>query len=174
MLFENPVPIPGTGMAEIPVIGGLFIPDLEPDHSDLLPMIVAALVAREKFHRDAPGCPILPLRAEDCEEMENADDHRLNLVGCYGGSMRYALWDPAHPRFGAFCSGLMANKHTPAELRNDRELRREFRPHRLKGLCGGHLHWRSPAMIAFDRKMAARNAAYEAWQAAQSREFTTS
>src|SRR4051794_22729506 len=86
MLFEDPVLIPNTGMAIIPVIGGLFIPELEPDHSDLLPMIVAALVAREQFHREAPGAPTLPLRREDCEEMTNDDRPRLQVVGLFGDS----------------------------------------------------------------------------------------
>jgi hypothetical protein len=38
----------------------------------------------------------------------------------------------------------------------NRVLRREFPPRKLKGLCGGHLHWRSPASLARERDMLAR------------------
>ena len=118
MLFENPVKIPGTGMCELPVIGNLFVPDLE-DRSQFLPMIVAALAARERFRQEAPEGPILPLRQEDCEEMMNDDRPRLQAVGLFGDSWRYAGWDKRHPCFARFCSGLMAYESTPDPICND-------------------------------------------------------
>ena len=64
--------------------------------------------------------------------------------------------------FAAFASGLMAYKHTPDHLRNERTLRREFPPRKLKGLAGGWLTWRSPATLALDRRMRAMCAAADA------------
>jgi hypothetical protein len=149
-------------LSEIPVIGGIFIPAL--DHSCLLPRVCAALCARERFRQDAPAwAPTLPLRAEDCAELENDGSTRLNLVGYYGSSLREANWDYQGTRdFAVFASGLLAYKHSPDHLRHDRALLQEFPPRRLKGLCGGHLHWRSPATIAWDRQYQARCAAYDA------------
>ena len=149
MLFKNPIRIPGTGMAESPVIGTPYIMAL--DHSVLLPAICAALCARERFRQDAPAwAPSLPLRWEDCESLENDDSNRLNLVGYYGSSLRHADWDyDQHPPFAAFSAGLLAYKHTPDYLRNDRELRCEFAPRKLKGICGGKLYWRSPATMQY-------------------------
>jgi hypothetical protein len=160
-LFKNPVMLSDT-LAEIPIVGGLYI--VSQDHCILLPVVCAALCAKAQFSRDAPAwAPCLPLRREDCEKLENDDSNRLNLVGYYGCSLRETSWDyQTHPPFAGFASGLMAYKHTPDHLRNDPELQREFPPTRLKGLCGGHLHWRSPAMIAWDRAYQARCAAYEA------------
>jgi hypothetical protein len=149
------------GAAEIPVIGGRFWPYA--DHSFLLLRVCKALCAREHFRQDAPAwAPILPLRWEDCKEMEDDDDHRLNLVGLFGKSLYGELWDPQHPPFATFASGLLAYGHTPDELRNDSSLRQEFPPRPLEGLCDGNLNWRTPETIAQDREMLARIAAYEA------------
>jgi hypothetical protein len=79
----------------------------------------SALVARERFRQDAPGCPILPLREADCEEMINNDDPQIGVVGFYGSSLRGAIWDPQHPRFRRYCCGLLACEHAPDHLRND-------------------------------------------------------
>src|SRR5215469_8713131 len=67
-LFETALPIPGTGMAEIPVIGGRF--HTWADHSHLLPSICRALVARERFAQDVPGWPVLPLHQDARAAME--------------------------------------------------------------------------------------------------------
>jgi hypothetical protein len=150
-LFENPVLIPNTGMAIIPVVGGPYILDLE-EPSQFIPMIIAALAARAKFHRDAPERPILPLRQEDCEEMMSDDYPQIGVVGLFGSSWRYAQWSKRHPRFDRFCSGLMAYESTPDHIRNDSGLRREFPPRELAGLCDGWLVWRSKAAIDFDRQ----------------------
>src|SRR5262245_16729571 len=71
-LFQNPRMLTKMS-AEVPVIGGVFAPDLLDQQPFLLPRVCRALIAREQFHQDAPGWPTLPLRSEDCEELENAD-----------------------------------------------------------------------------------------------------
>jgi hypothetical protein len=73
-----------------------------------------------------------------------------------------AICHEGHPPFAAFASGLLAYKHTPDDLRNDRELQREFPPRRLKGLADGWLNWRSPETLARDRRMLALGAAADA------------
>jgi hypothetical protein len=166
MLFKTAHKIPGTGMAEIPVIGGRFL--TWADHSFLLPRVCAALCARERFRQDAPAwAQPLPLRWEDCKTLEYDDNPRFNLVGLFGISL-HGEWDyERHPSFAAFASGLMAYEHTPDHLRNDRALRQEFPPRRLKGLCDGWLSWRSPERLALHRRMKRLCAAAEAREAAE-------
>jgi hypothetical protein len=151
MLFENPVKIPGTGMCELPVVGNLFIPDLE-DRSQFMPVIIAALAARAKFYREVPERPILPLRQEDCEALANDDRPQVQVVGLFGDSWRYAGWDRQHPSFRRYCCGLLACDYAPDEIRNDRSLQLEFPPVRLDGLADGWLVWRSDEKIVWDRQ----------------------
>ena len=152
-LFNNPRMLPGTGLAEIPVIGGLYIPDL-PETIPPLLSICAALCARERFRRDAPAwAPQLPLRPEDCTALENADSGRLNLVGYYGSSLRGLDWDyESPPSFRAYACDLMAYRATPDEIRTDVELLREFEPQLLAGLADDSLGWRTADKIAQDRR----------------------
>jgi hypothetical protein len=161
-LFENPVLLPGTGLATLPIIGNLYIPDLETDHSEFIPMILAALVARERFRREAPGWPPLPLHENDIELLKGDDRPQIQVVGLFGDSWKYTGWDKRHPLFCDYASGLLACDYAPDEIRNDRSLQKEFPPLPLAGLCDESLHWRSPEKLAFDRQMAARKAAYEA------------
>lgn len=160
-LFKTSRKIPGTGMAEIPVVGGVFLP--YGDYSPLLLTVCAALCAGERFRQDEPAWPPLPLHEELIEVYINAECSRLNLVGLFGKSLWGVDWNyDLHPRLGAFASGLMAYPSTPIELRNDRELLREFPPRELAGLCDGRLYWRSPETIARDREHQARCDAYNA------------
>lgn len=166
-LFDNPVRIPNTGMAEAPVIGDWYI--VSEDHSHFLPSICRALCAREKFCQDAPGWPTLPLRAEECEAMIDDDDPRRRIVGYYGDSQRCEDWSLLHPSFAPFVSGLLFDKHTPIELRKDRELLQQFPPRKLEGMCRGWLTWRSPEALALDRRLRRMAAAHAAYEAAQER-----
>ena len=140
-LFANPVKIPGTGLAEVPVIGDRY--RLASDHSVWLPVICAALCAREKFRAEAPGWPPLPLREEEIEALMRDDDHRSHVLAHFGGSLRGENWHPEHPCFSRFVSGLLAYPATPDYIRNDPVLRREFPPRELDGLRAGWTPWRS-------------------------------
>jgi hypothetical protein len=58
----------------------------------------------------------------------------LELMAQFVGSLFDSKWDPAHPSSYRFCCGVMADRNTPARLRHDPELRREFPPKRLPTL----------------------------------------
>jgi hypothetical protein len=168
-LFANPQILPDTyALAEIPVIGGKYIVDqVEFEFPILLLRIVGALCSRERFRVDVPWAPPLPLRLEEIEALKDDDNPRFQLVGYYGDSLEGEDWAyDLHPRFDVYASGLLAYKHAPNRFRSDRELRREFPPRRLKGLCDGRLDWRNPKRIAIDREHQARCAALEARRAA--------
>jgi hypothetical protein len=160
-LFKNPRMLSNT-LAEIPVIGGMYIADLE--HSHLLPRVCAALCACVRFRRDGPvWAPDLPLREGHCKMLENDVSNRCRLVGYYGSSLRWSNWDyDEHPSFAAFCSGLLACSYAPGDLRNDLSLRREYPSRPLDGLCDGWLAWRNPEDLARDRHMKALGEAADA------------
>jgi hypothetical protein len=154
-LFKNACKIPNTGMAETPVIGGIFL--TWADHSHLLPSVCRALIARERFAQDVPGWPVLPLHEDDIKAAVDDDDCLpYKLVGYYGRSLARADWSyDEHPRFDHYVCGLMAYRHTPDRIRNDRDLQREFPPSPLTGLTDGKLYWRSPEQIMEDRQYGA-------------------
>jgi hypothetical protein len=148
-------------LAEIPIIGGLFITDL--DCSIPLLRVCQALVAREKFHREKPPwAPDLPLHERDIEELEQDDNGKLRLVGLFAGSLQGERWDARHPSFSPYASGMLAYEHAPLEIRCDQELQQAYPPRQLAGLCDGHLNWRSPETLALDRRMQALVAAADA------------
>jgi hypothetical protein len=167
-LFESPRMIsPGSGIAEVPITGGWYIPRLlDAQKQVLLLRIVAALVARERVRADAsvpPWAKPLVVHQDRLEEMIEDDNPQIKLAGYYGSSLRGAAWDyDAHPSFNAFASGIMACEYAPIELRNDPLLLQQFPPRPLEGLCDGQLMWRSATEIAMDRENLARIAAYEA------------
>jgi hypothetical protein len=166
LMFDTAPRIPGTGMAEIPVIGGPFLLGMEVPPV-LYERVCMAMGARERFDREAPGWPTLPLHEKDIESLKNDDTPRLAVVGYYADSLAAVYWDYLlHPRLDAFCAGLLACEYAPDNIRNDPALLQEFPPRELEGLCDGQLYWRSPAAIAFDREMQARCAAWEARRAA--------
>jgi hypothetical protein len=161
-LFDYARPILGTGMAERPVIGGVFLRNF-PVPSCLLQRVCKALIARERFHQDAPGWPCLPLHEDVRKVLVNDDNPRLNVLAYYANSLDGEDWDyEGHPRFGIFASGIMACDYAPREIRNDLSLQQEFPARPLAGLCDGQLVWRSPERLAEDRDMLQRVAAYEA------------
>jgi hypothetical protein len=161
-LFDHARRIPGTGMAERPVIGGVFLRNF-PVPSCLVHRVCKALIARERFHQDAPGWPCLPLHEDVRKVLVNDDNPRLNILAYYANSLDGEGWDyEGHPRIGVFASGLMAYELAPCEIRNDSSLQQEFPPRALAGLCDGQLVWRSPERLAEDREMLHRVAIYEA------------
>jgi hypothetical protein len=117
-LFENPTMIPGTGMAEAPVIGTQYIVAL--DHSVLLPTIVAAMITKEKFRqRYHPKWPDLPVTQREIAAMVDDDCRWINLLGLFGRSQAGEYWDQRHPDLAAFASGLMFDRRTPARIRHN-------------------------------------------------------
>jgi hypothetical protein len=161
-LFDSAPRIPGTGLAEIPLIGGPFLLGL-PVQPELYRQVFAALCAGERFRRDEPGWPDLPLHKDLHQALINADCVRANILGYYSRSLAGEGWAyELHPRISAFASGLMADPNTPDEIRNDRSLLAEFPPRELEGLH--ELYWDSPATLAWRQDLLARVAAYEAAQ----------
>jgi hypothetical protein len=132
MMFDAARELPGAKdffkapTLEIQYIGLTFIAGHDPPI--LRQKVCAALCARERFRRDAPAwAPSLPLRWEDCEELENDSSPRLNLVGYYGSSLRWTDWDRQHPPFATFASRLLAYKHAPDNVRNDNDIYEQMR-----------------------------------------------
>ena len=145
MKFAAAAALPGadsfltTPFIPIPAIGGKFFAGFEPHYLRL--QVVAALVARERFRLSAPSwAPALPLSYEDIAVMENADSPQLQTVGLYAGSLRWTYWDPAHPCFASYVSGVLAHPTAPDDLRNDLELQKQFPAKELPGL-GAKLSW---------------------------------
>src|SRR5262245_57114058 len=168
-LFKNPRMLTKT-LAEVPVVGGVFIPDLMDQTPFLLLRVCKALCCRERFYQDEPSWGPLPLHEDIRTAMEDDDNTRCKLLGYYGSSLAGADWDyDGHPRFAAFASGLLAYEHTPDCIRNDRDLQREFPLRELEGLCDGWLSWRNPEQIALDRENLRRIAVMEAREAAEAR-----
>jgi hypothetical protein len=152
-MFKNARRIPGGEMREIPVIGGNFLPYLPETIPPLLLKVAAALCARERFGQDVPSAPPLPLHQAAIEACENAECHRLNLLGYFSHSLAWMDWDyDSHPPFAVYCSGLLAYECAPSELRSDRTLIRTFPPRPLSGLCDEWMIWRSADQITEHRQ----------------------
>jgi hypothetical protein len=164
-LFEHPRIVPGTkALAEVPIVGGVYIVGDERHAMPcFLPLICAALVARERFKQEWPDWPDLPLNWEHCVKMQHNECRRVALMAHYGFSLASADYDyDGHPRFDTYARGLMAYEHCPIEIRNDPELKAEFPPQELAGICDRQTVWRTDEQIAFARNMLARDAALHA------------
>jgi hypothetical protein len=162
-MFDNAPRIPGTGLGEIPVVGGrFFLAFATPP--ELIELVCMALAARERFRWDVPGWPTLPLHEDTIEAMQADGDNRCSLVGFYADSLQGEFWDyELHPRFPIFASGLLSCKNAPDHLRNDHSLLKEFAPAPLAGLCDDDwLVWRSPQRLAERQKHLALVAAHKA------------
>lgn len=161
-MFDHAPRIPGTGMAERPIVGGKFLLGL-PLFPELVQEVCAALRAAEQFERDEPAWPPLPLHKDAIAEMKDDDDPRIALEGLYADLLAGVEWNYAlHPRIARFASGLMAYPHTPIEILANDALRQEFPPRPLDGICDEWLTWRSPETIAFTRDMTVRGLISEA------------
>ena len=124
-----------------PIIGHLFV--LGEDNSRLRSMIYRALAAKTRFREEAPtGWPALPVHPEAIEAAVDADDVRRRVTGMFGESLRSEDWRPEHPSVRPFVEGLLFDSDTPAEIRDDPQLRRQFSPHPLEGIAGGCWHYR--------------------------------
>ena len=150
-LFAHATPVSRVE-AEIPVIGGCFYQSWP--HTSLVQLVVDELIARERFRTDWPDWPQLPLHKNDCARMTGSGDNHDKLLGFFGASLRESEYDcNLHPPFDAYCSGVLCYEYAPRKLRSDAELRKEFPPRPLEGLCGGWMEWRSPKTIAEHRRV---------------------
>jgi hypothetical protein len=163
-LFEHPKMLSKMCLAEIPIIGGVYLTDGVPE--EVRKDVVRALVARERFRQDWPSWPQpLPLNIDLCPELQRDGCPRVRLMAYYGWSLSGTSpnYDyERHPHFDVFASGLMAYEHTPLEIRCDRELQRQFPPRPLAGLCDGQMVWRTDEQIAWARDMLRRAAESDA------------
>jgi hypothetical protein len=166
-LFDHPRIVPGTkALAEVPVIGGVYIVGEEHYMRSFVPKIAAALVARERFREDWAG--ELPVHEDLCMRMQHDGCPRAALLGYYGYSLLEQAYDyDAHPKLDTYISGLMAHPHTPVRIRNDCELKAEFPPQELEWLTDEFMLWRTEEQFASYRDMRARNAAFEAERATE-------
>jgi hypothetical protein len=163
-LFDHPHIIPGRKLlAEVPVVGGVYIVGEEHYMRCFVPKIAAALIARERFKQDAPAwAGELPVHLDNCVRQRYSHCPREALVGYYAYSLLEADYDcDIHPSFDAYGRGVMAYWDGPEEIRCDPELQDEFPPQELEGLCDGLMIWRTQERIAFDRDMIARHAALQ-------------
>jgi hypothetical protein len=160
-LFDTAPRISGTGLAEIPLVGGRFLLGA-PVPSGLYQRVFAALVAGGRFHQDNPTMPDLPLHDGIYTALIDAECPRANVFGYYARSLAAEEWAyELHPRYAAFVAGLLAHPSTPDEIRNDVALQRAYPPRVLDGLCD-ELYWCSPGTLAMQRDMLARIAAADA------------
>src|SRR5262245_37951500 len=100
------------------------------DREPFLERLTNALCARKWYAQQKPdGLPELPLTAHACQALRESSDGPLVLLGCFGYSLKFVRWAyQSHPGFHAYCRGVLASSLTPAALRNDPELKREFPP----------------------------------------------
>ena len=141
----------GPAWVEVPVVG-LFHPIGDEDAAAALDELSRrALEARARFAIDGPpwGQPLptswdiickMTQIGELVEAGILAQDYyngRLELLAHFVASWVGSKWDPRHPSFKRFARGMMADKSTPARLRENIDLLREYPPKRLPGLMSG-------------------------------------
>jgi hypothetical protein len=96
-----------------------------------------ALASKARFETDGPPwAQPLPVSWDDIYKLthEGADGGRMELLGHYAASVLGSKCDEAHAPFKEFCCGMMADRSTPARLRNNPDLQREFPPKPAAGL----------------------------------------
>jgi hypothetical protein len=129
----------GEEWVEVPVVG-LFHHVRDEDAAAALNELARrASAARERFKTDGPPwAQPLPTSWDDCCKLARVGG-RMELLGHYASSLLGSKWDETQPPFDVFCRGVMADRTTPAYLRNDPELRREFPPKPLEGLMSAEM-----------------------------------
>jgi hypothetical protein len=161
-LFANPK-MCGYRLAEVPVIGGVyFVDNSNDDYATKIPLICAALAARERFRREAPGFSELPLHLDDLMYARWSTDPQTLLKGLFAYSLANVQWDyDQHPCFCRFACGLNALEICPSEIRNDKELQLAFPAHPLDRLHD-QLHWQNAEDLEMYRQHAELVAKQEA------------
>jgi hypothetical protein len=130
---------------QVPVIGGEF---RQERLGEYLGLISRAIAAQERHALLAPKWAVpLPLQLPECERLIVNEHNELKLLGYFGRSMRWREWDPKHPLFNDFCSGVLDWLHCPVDLKLDRGLKRVFPPKELVGLISPAVAWRAPEMV---------------------------
>src|SRR4051794_19908396 len=86
-MFDHAPRIPGTGMAEIPIVGGVFLLGMPVDPC-LYERVCMAMAARAQFHQDKPAwAPELPLHGDAIAAMKNDDVPGIAVAGLYADSL---------------------------------------------------------------------------------------
>ena len=146
---ETQVLLRGERLGHAPIIGTLFSVWDEPDIANLKQQVWRALGAQKWHERHAPPWAV-PLRVSHAE-LDEIDYWNLSppqqLRYYFEISLQNSRWNFwVHPIFPIYAGGAMAHPDAPDEIRNDRELRAQFRAKALPGLDWG-LCWRTPEMI---------------------------
>jgi len=117
-----------------PIIARLFSPQ-DADHAfKLKQAICAAVVARRYFRWHAPHwVPDLPIRRDEIDAMQNANNTVDWLVGVHAESLMFQGWNyQIHPSFFDHVCGI--HDAAPDELREDPMLYQIFPAKKLLGL----------------------------------------
>jgi hypothetical protein len=117
-----------------PIVARLHHPQADADAHRLKLEIFAAVAARKYFRWHAPPwVPDLPIRRDEIDAMQNADNIVDWLVGVHADSLRWQKWDyQVHPMFFDHVCGI--HEAAPDELREDPMLRQIFPAKKLFGL----------------------------------------
>lgn len=112
-LFDHAPRIPGTGMAEIPIVGGRYLLGM-PVPDCLYQRVCGALCSREQFGQDEPDLAPLPLHERDIEAMKYDDDPWRAVVGYFASSLAGEYWNYAlHPKACSLCQRLNGMRGHP-------------------------------------------------------------
>jgi len=147
----------GLEWVEAPVIGLFHQIWDEPAATALKELTRRALAWGARFAIEGPpwAQPLLTSWNDCCRLTQDRGDGQMWLLGNFASSLLGDKWNPAHPSFDRFCRGMMANPGTPAHLRNDPELRRQFSPKRLPGLMSSQM---AAALDLTEMRLAAKAA----------------
>src|SRR5262245_3776466 len=114
---------------KIPLIGGAEYP-VEGPYFREKEQVVEALQSQQICFRRAPGwAPRLPLSPADIDEMAHDPDPRHRVVAMFAKLLRASGWHASKAYgFGDFVRTLLADPRTPADIRNHRQLQKDFPP----------------------------------------------
>jgi len=113
----------------VPVIGGAEYP-VEGPYFQEKEQVVEALQSQQLFGLLAPAwAPRLPLDPADITEMAHDPDPRHRVVAMFARYLRAKGWQARKTYdFGNFVRTLLTDPRTPADIRNHRQLQKDFPP----------------------------------------------
>jgi hypothetical protein len=141
----------GPDWVETPVVGLFHRIGDEAAAAALKELDRRALAAQEWFRTHGPAWaqplpvswPKLCMWARVGKFLEAGilapDNGRWELLASFAISWFETKFDPTHPSFNRFARGVMADKSTPARLRDNPELRKEYPPKRLSTLVSAQM-----------------------------------